>query len=151
MKLQPESAIITIYITTVAMLVLISCDKSLHTYFECLLYHTLKNPLPEDVLHEIIRGAVDVERTFICEALSCDLIGMNPSTASGEAKGAVASTASSEDRYAHAPWRTQMPRKLTAAEIAVQQHVDEDLLKKHNAAAKLYGNLGHLSRSQEGV
>ena len=52
---------------------------------------------------------------------------------------------------AHAPWRTQMPRKLTAAEIAVQQHVDEDLLKKHNAAAKLYGNLGHLSRSQEGV
>ena len=77
MKLQPESAIITIYISTVAMLVLISCDKSLHTYFECLLYHTLKNPLPEDVLHEIIRGAVDVERTFICEALSCDLIGMN--------------------------------------------------------------------------
>ena len=46
----------------------------------CLLYRTLKNTLPEDVLHEIIRGAVDVERTFICEALSCDLIGMNPST-----------------------------------------------------------------------
>merc|ERR1711959_98999 len=30
-----------------------------------------------DVVHDIIRGAVDVERKFICEALSCDLIGMN--------------------------------------------------------------------------
>merc|ERR1711879_625279 len=27
--------------------------------------------------HEIIQGAVAVERRFICEALSCDLIGMN--------------------------------------------------------------------------
>merc|ERR1711862_759313 len=25
----------------------------------------------------VIRGAVDAERKFICEALSCDLIGMN--------------------------------------------------------------------------
>ena len=25
----------------------------------------------------MIRGAVEVERQFICEALSCDLIGMN--------------------------------------------------------------------------
>jgi ribonucleoside-diphosphate reductase subunit M2 len=25
----------------------------------------------------MIRGAVDAERKFICEALSCDLIGMN--------------------------------------------------------------------------
>jgi ribonucleoside-diphosphate reductase subunit M2 len=28
-------------------------------------------------VHEIIKGAVDVEIEFICEALSCDLIGMN--------------------------------------------------------------------------
>ena len=56
---------------------LISRDKGLHTAFACLLYRTLENSLPEDVLHEIIRGAVDVERTFICGALSCDLIGMN--------------------------------------------------------------------------
>merc|ERR1712098_760300 len=27
--------------------------------------------------HEMIQGAVAVERHFICEALSCDLIGMN--------------------------------------------------------------------------
>merc|ERR1719240_1993912 len=28
-------------------------------------------------MHDMIRGAVDVERRFICEALSCDLIGIN--------------------------------------------------------------------------
>merc|ERR1719316_112989 len=37
----------------------------------------LQNKLPEDVVHNMIRGAVRVEREFICEALSCDLIGMN--------------------------------------------------------------------------
>jgi len=37
----------------------------------------LDNKLPEDVVHDMIRGAVAVERKFICEALSCDLIGMN--------------------------------------------------------------------------
>merc|ERR1711937_554888 len=56
---------------------LISRDEGLHTEFACLLYGMLQHPLPEDVVHDIIRGAVDVERKFICEALSCDLIGMN--------------------------------------------------------------------------
>merc|ERR1712059_175773 len=37
----------------------------------------LQNSLPEDVVHDIILGAVNVERRFICDALSCDLIGMN--------------------------------------------------------------------------
>merc|ERR1712110_1152929 len=37
----------------------------------------LQNKLPDDVVHTIIRGAVDAERQFICDALSCDLIGMN--------------------------------------------------------------------------
>merc|ERR1719436_2289016 len=37
----------------------------------------LENRLPEDVVHGIVLGAVEVERRFICEALSCDLIGMN--------------------------------------------------------------------------
>ena len=37
----------------------------------------LEYKLPEDVVHGIIRGAVNIERRFICEALSCDLIGMN--------------------------------------------------------------------------
>merc|ERR1712227_1005626 len=34
----------------------------------------LKNPLPEDVVHSMIRGAVEVERRFICEALYSDLM-----------------------------------------------------------------------------
>ena len=56
---------------------LISRDEGLHADFACLLYGKLQQKLPEDVIHSIIRGAVNVERTFICEALSCDLIGMN--------------------------------------------------------------------------
>merc|ERR1719215_1079929 len=56
---------------------LISRDEGLHAEFACLLYGMLQNPLPEDVVHNIIRGAVEAERKFICDALSCDLIGMN--------------------------------------------------------------------------
>ena len=56
---------------------LISRDEGLHADFACLLYGMLQNRLPEEVVHDIIRGAVEVERKFICGALSCDLIGMN--------------------------------------------------------------------------
>merc|ERR1712072_455790 len=56
---------------------LISRDEGLHAEFACLLYGMLQNKLPDDVVHEIIRGAVEVENRFICEALSCDLVGMN--------------------------------------------------------------------------
>merc|ERR1711934_331306 len=56
---------------------LISRDEGLHAEFACLLYGMLQNKLPDDVVHHIIKGAVDVERKFICEALSCDLVGMN--------------------------------------------------------------------------
>merc|ERR1719399_444491 len=56
---------------------LISRDEGLHAEFACLLYSMLQNKLPEDVIHDMIRGAVETERKFICEALPCDLIGMN--------------------------------------------------------------------------
>merc|ERR1712176_1314747 len=56
---------------------LISRDEGLHAEFACMLYGMLQNKLPEDVVHVIVRGAVDAERRFICEALPCDLIGMN--------------------------------------------------------------------------
>merc|ERR1712060_1028009 len=56
---------------------LISRDEGLHAEFACLLYSMLQNKLPEDAVHGIVRGAVDAERRFICEALPCDLIGMN--------------------------------------------------------------------------
>jgi ribonucleoside-diphosphate reductase subunit M2 len=56
---------------------LISRDEGLHAEFACLLYGMLQNKLPDEVVHSLIRSAVAVERQFICEALSCDLIGMN--------------------------------------------------------------------------
>jgi len=56
---------------------LISRDEGLHAEFACLLYGMLQNKLPDDAVHDIIRGAVKVENGFICEALSCDLVGMN--------------------------------------------------------------------------
>jgi len=56
---------------------LISRDEGLHAEFACMIYNKLQHKLPEDVVHDIIRGAVETERHFICEALSCDLIGMN--------------------------------------------------------------------------
>jgi len=56
---------------------LISRDEGLHAEFACMVYGMLQNRLPEEVVHHIIRGAVVAERRFICEALPCDLIGMN--------------------------------------------------------------------------
>merc|ERR1712039_381447 len=56
---------------------LISRDEGLHAEFAVLLYSMLQHKLPEDIVHDIIRGAVHVERGFITEALSCDIIGMN--------------------------------------------------------------------------
>jgi ribonucleoside-diphosphate reductase subunit M2 len=56
---------------------LISRDEGLHAEFACLVYSMLQHKLPEDVVHGIIRGAVAAERKFICDALPCDLIGMN--------------------------------------------------------------------------
>merc|ERR1711966_64572 len=37
---------------------LISRDEGMHTEFACLLYGMLQNPLPDSVVHGIIRGAV---------------------------------------------------------------------------------------------
>eukprot|EP00884_Botryococcus_braunii_P011393 jgi/Botrbrau1/20254/Bobra.31_1s0040.2 len=56
---------------------LISRDEGLHTDFACLLYSYLKNPLPQEKVHQIVREAVELEREFICDALSVELVGMN--------------------------------------------------------------------------
>ena len=56
---------------------LISRDEGMHTEFAVLMYHNLRDkPSPEKV-QEIIREAVEIEKEFIMEALSCELIGMN--------------------------------------------------------------------------
>lgn len=56
---------------------LISRDEGLHTDFACLLYSKVKHRLSAEIVETIIRDAVSIEKEFICEALSCDLIGMN--------------------------------------------------------------------------
>jgi len=58
---------------------LISRDEGLHTDFACLIYKLLKHKLEDDMVHDIIRGAVAAEKEFICDALPCALIGMNSS------------------------------------------------------------------------
>jgi ribonucleotide reductase beta subunit family protein with ferritin-like domain len=56
---------------------LISRDEGLHTEFAIALYHKLQNKLTDDQLKSIILEAVEIETEFICQALSCSLIGMN--------------------------------------------------------------------------
>jgi len=56
---------------------LISRDEGLHADFGCLLYSLLKHKLPDNIVQDIIREAVEVERSFIVDSLPCRLIGMN--------------------------------------------------------------------------
>ena len=56
---------------------LISRDEGMHTDFAVLLYSKLQQKLSKDVITTLIRGAVQIEKQFICNALSCRLIGMN--------------------------------------------------------------------------
>jgi ribonucleoside-diphosphate reductase subunit M2 len=56
---------------------LISRDEALHCEFAILLYSKLVHPLTMSELHEIVKEAVEIEIEFICEALPCNLIGMN--------------------------------------------------------------------------
>jgi ribonucleotide reductase beta subunit family protein with ferritin-like domain len=56
---------------------LISRDEGLHTLFAIALYHTLDEKLSSQKIETILREAVAIEKEFICDALSCSLIGMN--------------------------------------------------------------------------
>ena len=56
---------------------LISRDEGLHCDFACLLYSLLNNKLSIQRLKEIFCEAVEIEKEFVCEALPCNLIGMN--------------------------------------------------------------------------
>jgi ribonucleotide reductase beta subunit family protein with ferritin-like domain len=56
---------------------LISRDEALHTEFAIALYHKLQNKLTEEQLISIVKEAVEIETEFICDALTCSLIGMN--------------------------------------------------------------------------
>ena len=56
---------------------LISRDEGLHTEFAVLMYSMLKHKPSKEVVLEIIKEAVELEKEFITESLPCDLIGMN--------------------------------------------------------------------------
>lgn len=62
---------------------LISRDEGLHCEFACLLYSMLKyTKLSPETMHDIIGGAVEIEKSFVCDAIPCALIGMNATTMS---------------------------------------------------------------------
>ena len=56
---------------------LISRDEGLHTQFAVALFHTLTFKPEPETIKIIIMQAVNLEKEFICDALSCSLIGMN--------------------------------------------------------------------------
>lgn len=55
---------------------LISRDEGLHTIFAVEMYKTLP-PLAQETIRDILMEAVTIEKEFICNALPCNLIGMN--------------------------------------------------------------------------
>ena len=56
---------------------LISRDEGLHTEFAVLMYQNLENKPDNSVIYEIIKEAVTIEKEFITESFSCELLGMN--------------------------------------------------------------------------
>ena len=56
---------------------LISRDEALHTEFAVLMYKNLSNKPDNSVIYEIIKEAVTIEKEFITESFSCELLGMN--------------------------------------------------------------------------
>lgn len=56
---------------------LISRDEGMHTDFAVLLYSMLVNKLSKEMVYDLIKEAVEIEKEFVTEALSCKLIGMN--------------------------------------------------------------------------
>jgi len=56
---------------------LISRDEGLHLEFAIELFKMLKNKPSEEIIQQIVREAVEIEKGFIIDALPCSLIGMN--------------------------------------------------------------------------
>jgi len=56
---------------------LISRDEGLHTEFAVLMYKNLANKPDNSVIYDIIKEAVIIEKEFITESFSCELLGMN--------------------------------------------------------------------------
>ena len=55
----------------------IARDEGMHTSFACLLYSMFNERIDEDIVHSMFKEAYEIERDFICDSLSCSLLGMN--------------------------------------------------------------------------
>lgn len=56
---------------------LISRDEAMHVEFAVLLYSKIENRLPQSTVHQIVKEAVEVEKTFINDSIPCSMLGMN--------------------------------------------------------------------------
>lgn len=56
---------------------LIARDESLHTDFGVLLYSYIQDKLNPEIMYDMMKSAVEIEKEFICDSFSCDLIGIN--------------------------------------------------------------------------
>jgi ribonucleoside-diphosphate reductase subunit M2 len=55
----------------------IARDEGLHVKFAVTLFHHLIHKPDSDIIHEMFKDAVVLEKRFICEAIPCKMIGMN--------------------------------------------------------------------------
>jgi len=56
---------------------LISKDEGMHCEFATALYSMIKNRVDQDVVYQIFKEAVDIEKEFITDSIPCAMIGMN--------------------------------------------------------------------------
>jgi len=56
---------------------LISRDEGMHVEFAIILYQMIKNKLSQEIVHEIIKEAVLIEKSFIIDSIPCSMLGMN--------------------------------------------------------------------------
>jgi ribonucleoside-diphosphate reductase beta chain len=56
---------------------LISKDEGMHCEFACLLYSKIKNKISKEVIYDIFKEAIEIEKEFITESIPCHMIGMN--------------------------------------------------------------------------
>ena len=56
---------------------LISRDEALHVEFAVLLYTMISNKVPQQVVHDMFKDALEVETNFIVDSIPCAMLGMN--------------------------------------------------------------------------
>ena len=56
---------------------LISKDEGMHCHFACLLYSYIKNKIKPEIIYDMIKEAVLIEKEFITDSIPCAMIGMN--------------------------------------------------------------------------